>query len=106
MNISENVTLFFAYWTPFALSALLHMCGYSIRVAATCTLDLTFWLTLAFGLNLNALEISLHLSHTSYLLTLMQKKNYHKCSADAYGHCKYKNSDEIMKNISLIYMDR
>jgi hypothetical protein len=65
MNISENVTFF---WT------LLLYQLYSIRVAATCTPDLTFWLTLAFGLNLNAHEISSHLSHTSYLLTLMQKK--------------------------------
>jgi hypothetical protein len=64
---------------------------YSIHVAATCTPDLAFWLTLAFGLHLNALEISLHLSCASYLLTLMQKKVYHKCSADAYGHCKDKN---------------
>lgn len=64
----------------------------------------TFWLTLAFGLNLNALEISSHLSHTSYLINFhAKKKNYHKCSADTYGHCKYKNSDEIMKNISLIF---
>lgn len=44
-------------------------------MAATCTPDLTFWLILAFGLHLNALEISLHASHASYLLTLMQKKS-------------------------------
>jgi hypothetical protein len=45
-------------------------------VAATCTPDLVFWLTLAFGLHLNAFEISLHLSHASYLLTLMKKKKF------------------------------
>jgi hypothetical protein len=45
-------------------------------MAATCTPDLAFWLTLAFCLHLNALEISLHLSHASYLLTLMQKKKF------------------------------
>jgi hypothetical protein len=42
-------------------------------MAATGTPDLAFWLTVAFALLIYALEISLHLSYISYLLTLMEK---------------------------------
>jgi len=54
-----------------------------------------FWFTLAFALQINALQISSHVSWAAYLLQNKKKKTLKmylmKCSMDAFFYCEDKD---------------